>query len=430
MKLVSLALIVAALWQAEGHVSPELRYLQYERGLRGVAGAPAVTGPACAVLDGDIYAHSSALADVRLFAGSREVPYALSTSQSAPGNDDAKVLNAGMRGSHVAFDLEMPARPYSDVTLDLNGEDYVATATVTGMSSAADTKGTALGSFTLFDLSATGLGQSTTLKLVESTFPYLHVDLSVTGAGGKPFAADATMIEGASVPPSREAQTIYTVVAQSSAITRVGRHSVTNFQLPAHVPVERVTFKLAAADHTNFSREVSILAHANTSNPQDPESRESVAGTITRIRMTQGGRDLREESLSVPATLGANMDHAADVQVWVENGDDQPLALASVQLEMRQRLLCFDAQPDGLPTLYYGDAKLQPPVYDYSRTFDPGHAAVAYELGAEAVNPVFTPRVVLDTRTVLDKHPEIVWLGLLVVVAALGLVAFRSAKKI
>ncbi len=238
------------------------------------------------------------------------------------------------------------------------------------------------------------------------------------------------MIQGAEVPPSREAQTLYTTVAQTTAITQVGRHSVANFRLPAHVPVERVTFTLAPGDHTNFSRSVSILAHANSANPQDPDSRESVAGTIARIRMTQGSHELREESLSVPATLGANMDQPADVQVWVENGDDKPLALASVQLEMRQRLLCFDANPAALPTLYYGDAKLEPPVYDYSRTFDPTVAAVAYELDAETPNPIYTPRVAVDTRTLMDRHPEIIWLALLAVVAALGMVAFRSAKKI
>ena len=428
MKLAAIALVMAALWQADARVAPEVKYFAYQRQLLPMVAT--VAGPACAVLDADVYAHSPELADVRLFAQGQEVPYALSTSQTAAMGDAAKVLNAGLQGTHVAFDLEMPARAYTDVKLDLGGQNFVATAIVTGRQATTDTKGTALGSFTLFDLTGTGLGRSTTLKLVESTFPYLHVDLAVAGAGGKAFTADAGMITGAEVPPSREAQTIYTAVAQSSMITQVGRHSVANFRLPAHVPVERVTFAMAAGDHKNFSRAVSILAHADTNNPQDPESREAVAGSISRIKLVEGGKEIREESLSVPATLGANMDQAADVQVWVENGDDQPLAIASVTLEMRQRLICFDAVPAVLPTLYYGDAKLVPPVYDYSRTFDPTRAAVAYKLGAEMQNPMFTPRVEVDSRTVLDKHPEILWVGLLVVVGALGLVAFRSAKKI
>ncbi len=435
MKLIALAALAGILWQADGHVAPELRYFRYQRAVVGtfaIKSLPA-PGPACAALDANVYAHSNALADVRLFDGTREVPYALSTSQTAPMGDAAKVLNAGMQGTHVAFDLEMPPRPYTEVKLDLGGQNYVATATVTGKQSPTDAHATALGSFTLFDLSGTGLGQSTTLKLPESTFPYLHVELAVAGAGGKAFTAEAGMITGAEVPPSREAQTIYTTVAQAAVITQVGRHSVANFKLPAHVPVERVTFALAAGDRTNFSRPVSILAHANTANPQDPESRESVAGTISRIKLVEGGKELREETLSVPATLGANMDQAADVQVWVENGDDQPLALASVKLEMRQRLLCFDATPPVNPTLYYGDAKLPPPVYDYSRTFDPGRSTLEYALQPELANPAFTSRLALvapDTRTLLDKHSEVVWVGLLVVVAALGSVAYRSAKKI
>ena len=430
MRLAAAALLLAALWQADTRVAPEPRYFQYQRQLTAVAGAHAAAGPACFVLDGELYAHSPTLADVRLFADNHEVPYALSTSQTAPMGDPAKVLNAGLRGSHVAFDLQMPARAYTEVKLDLGGQNFVATATVTGLKTTSDVNGTALGSFTLFDLSGTGLGRSTTLKLTESTYPFLHVDLALAGAGGKPFTADAAMVQGAEVPPSREAQTLYTTVAKTTTITQVGRHSVANFTLPAHVPVERVTFTMAPGDHTNFSRSVSVLAHAKTGNPQDPEARESVSDTITRIHLTDAGQDLREESLSVPATLGANMDQPAEVQVWVENGDDKPLAIASVQLEMRQRLLCFDANPAALPNLYYGDAKLEPPVYDYSRTFDPAHAAVAYQLGPEQANPLYTPRAVVDNRTLMDKHPEIIWLALLVVVAALGLVAFRSAKKI
>jgi hypothetical protein len=431
VKILAGIVLFAALWQAREPVKPEQRYFEYQRFLTPKGDVPpAGAGPSCAVLDGAVYAHSATLADLRLYSGTHEVAYALSTSQTSPTSDAARVLNAGLKGGRLSFDLEMPARAYTDVRLDLNGQNFVATATVTGLRSASETHGTALGSFTLFDLSSTGLGRSTTLKLAESTFPYLHVELGLNGAGGKPFVTEPGLITGAEVPPSREAQTLYTPVAVTSTITQVGRHSVANFHLPAHVPVERVTFTLAGGDRTSFSRDVSVLAHANTANPQDPEARESVAGTITRIHLTEGNRELREEELSVPATLGANMDQDADVQVWVENGDDKPLALASVRLEMRQRLLCFDAQSAERPTLYYGDSKLEPPVYDYSRTFDPGAASVAYELSPESRNPAYSARPAIDDRTLLDRHPEILWLALLAVVGALGFVAFRSAKKI
>ena len=430
MRVATLAVLLGALWQAEVRVAPEPRHFAYERQVQVLSGVKPIVGPGCAVLDGELYAHSPTLKDVRLYAGGQEVPYALSTSQTAPMGDAEKVLNAGLRAGHVVFDLAMPPRPFTEVRLQLNRRDFVATAKVTGIKKPGDAGGTALGSFTLFDLTSTGLGHSTTLPLVESTFPYLHVDLAVNGAGGKPFAADAAMIAGAEVPPSREAQTIYTTVAQTSTITQVGRHSVANFHLPAHVPVERVTFTLASGDKTNFSRSVSILAHADGVNPQDPESRESITGTIARVRMTQDSRQLREENLSVPATLGANMEAPADVQVWLENGDDKPLAVASVELEMRQRLLCFNANPAALPVMYYGDTALEPPVYDYSRTFDPTVAAVSYELGEERVNLAYAARATVDTRTVVDRHPGLVWGALLAMVGVLGWVAFRSAKRV
>ena len=44
-------------------------------------------------------------------------------------------------------------------------------------------------------------------------------------------------------------------------------------------------------------------------------------------------------AISVAAILGANLQQPAKVDVAIENGDDQPLPIAAVRLEMRQRKL-------------------------------------------------------------------------------------------
>jgi len=211
---------------------------------------------ACAVLDATTYAHARpALDDVRLFSGAAEIPYALTmsnTSYLSPSGEQAKVLNLGMRQGHVVFDLAMPDRPYSAVELNLRAEDFLATAKVTG-SAQPGWPGATLGTFTLFDLSQKRLGRDTVLRLAESTFAFLHVDLQVSAVGSPvpaTFKPSPAMVAGASVPPSREAQTLYTQVARSAVLTQDGTRTQATFLLPARVPVERVRFELAPGDRT------------------------------------------------------------------------------------------------------------------------------------------------------------------------------------
>jgi len=424
MRLAAFALLL--LWQASPKVAPEPKHFRFERGV--AIGSPAA-GRACAVLDASTYAHAKpALADVRLFAGGSEVPYALTMSQTEPRGDAAKLLNLGERGGHIVFDLEMPSRPYSMVNLQLTGENFLATAKVSGLDQLGK-PGTSLGTFTLFDLAGQKLGRSTSLPLAESAFPFLHVELAAVaapGAGG--FKATPDMVQGAEVPPSREAQTIYTTVAETTEIAVKDGNSVATFTLPAHVPVERVRFELEPGDKTNFSREVAIKASTSTgTNPMTNES-EMVTGAISRVRLTEEGKEIREESLDVLATLGVNIRMPARVEVTVENGDDKPLAIRAVKLEMRERKLCFDA-PQQLATMYYGDDKLASPVYDYSRLFQPADAAAPAQLEAETPNPSFVARAE-QPRPLTERHPEILWVALLAVVSVLGVVAFRSAKRV
>jgi len=424
-------LLLALLWQATPRVAPEPRHFQFARSIEVHPGA---TGRVCAALDGTVYAHSPALTDIRLYSGTnnpQEVPYALLTSQATAASESAKVLNLGQRAGKIVFDLEMPTRAFSTVHLKLAGQNFLATATVTGQRSLTGISccvgPTILGTFTLFDLTAQHLGRSTSLALAESSFPYLHVELDAKPAPGHPgFVASPSMVEGADIPPSREAQTIYTTVAETDAITQLGRESVATFEVPAHVPVERVAFVMASGDKTNFSRSVTVTATAKTEK-DTPAANEVVDGEISRVRMTSAGKEIREESLGVTAILGSNARVPMTLKVSVENGDDKPLAIRAVRLEMRERKLCFDAPAEPV-TMYYGDDKLVAPVYDYSRLFRPEEAAAPARLDAEHPNAIYAARA--DDRSLTDRHPELLWVALLLVVFVLGVVALRSAKRL
>jgi hypothetical protein len=450
------ALLAILLWQAGAANGPPVAQpgtMQYERTVRVAAG----TGQACAVLDAPIFPHAApSLTDLRIFpareasaggTGSlgavHEVPYAITLSEAASEETEAaRVLNLGASGARIVFDLEMPERAYTDVTLNLDPEvhDFITTATVTGSDALGGRGGaTALGTFTLFDLASQRLSRDTTIPLQESTFKFLHVELSVSPAAGSAAARFVpAIVLGATVPPSREAQTIYSTVAETASIATVGRESVATFAVPARVPVERVSFAVAPGFTGNFSREVKVSALTEPDKSDDDGRAplpEMVTGSILRVRANEAGREIRTEQLGVPAILGANLQRAAKVEVAIENGDDQPLPIAAVRLEMRQRKICFEAPAGGASgrdsglALFYGDSRLDAPEYDYARLFVASRAALVAELGAERLNPNYrAPAAPL--RPFAERHPELLWIALIAAICALGVVALKAARNV
>lgn len=460
------ALMALLLWQAAPANEPPVAQPDHMRYVRTL-NVPAGTGQACAVLDSQIFPHAQpALIDLRVFprgtsGAPHEVPYAITMSEAVTEETQAaRVLIVGtdVSGKKIVFELEMPARAYSDVTLDLDPalHDFIATATVEGADELGSyVKVTQLGSFTLFDLKSQHLSRYTTLPLEESTFHYLHVVLSVSPAPGTaPGAASAfapAMVRGAQVPPSREEQILYTTVAETTSVETTGRESRATFQIPPRVPVERIEFVLAPAFKGNFSRDVKVTATAeptakNTANPVGSEAGENIendaraplpetlTGNILRVHANEAGREIRSEELGFPAILGANLQRPAKVEVAIENGDDQPLPIKEVRLEMRQRELCFDVGSVGAAGgsglgLYYGDPALSGPVYDYERLFVAADKPLAATLAPEQLNPGYTPRPQAPLPFT-ERHPQVLWIALVAAICALGAVAIQASKSV
>ena len=375
------------------------------------------SGQTCVVLNPNIYNHASAsLADLRLYtnAGSREIPYVLLQSGSLQTDAaPAQVLNLHQAGRAVTFDLQMPGRAYTDVILNLENPSFVARATVTAA-------GAAVGEFTLFNLNAEHLSRSTTLHLQETAAPLLHITLTPL-QGSAPLLP--AMVQDASVPPSRDAQTLYTTALRTSDITQVAQESRARFLVPAHLPVERLSITLASGPMPEFSRTVRITSHAVGDREN---SNEEIRGTIGHLHRTQYGAPLSLNEMSVPATLGANLQTAAEVQVAIENGSATPLTIASIALETRQRQLCFDAQSAGLVTLFYGDPQLEPAQYPFARKFQPQATPHVATLGPEQLNPRYTPPTPVSFFK--RRHPRSAYLGLLLAICFASLFLLRSKK--
>ena len=419
---LSLLMLFVLLLQTEGPAAPPAMQ-QYFRYHRSVLASPG-QGETCSIIDPAIFPNAApSLKDLRLYENGHEIPYAVTLSESQQlDSDSAQVLNLGMHGAVVEFDLGMPARSYTDVALDLAGKDYLATAVVSGMDSPG-AAATRLGEFTLFDLSSKHLSHDSTLHLQESSFRFLHVAITVVPAPeGGAFVATPEMVRGATVPPSREAQTIFTPAITLSDIQRRGHQTIATGSVPARLPIERVSFVLVPSYDGNFSREVHITAHAGEAAP------EMASGTILRVHLTEVGHEIREQRLSVPAVLGANLQESAQVEVAVDDGDDRPLPIRGILLEMRQRKLCFDASTASSPELFYGDPTLPAPQYDSARLFSASARIVSARLGPEKENAAY--RVRPDARSMTQRHPDLIWIVLLIVVCLLAVVALRSSKTL
>lgn len=432
-------LLLASLMPPDAPRHPlSVRDFRYTRPI-GLSQAQDTASPnACAVLDASVFAHAApSLDDIRVFSPSgQELPYAVTLSQTATLADAARVLNLGLKAPrHLSFDLQMPARPYSSVVLQLNGRDFLASARLTGLKSFADTAPTYLGTYTVFDLTSQRLGHSSVLDFAESTFPLLHLDLTVTPApGNDTLKIGAEMVGGATIPASRIAQTLYTPVASTTNFAEQPRRTVATLTVAAHVPVERVAFELDPGYGANFDRAVSITARpVSPVRDGQQSSEEQLSGQISRVRLNEAGQEVREQSLAVPAILGVNAQEPATIEVAVENGDDRPVKLRAIRLEMRQRKLCFAVPPEPSvtqpsATLAYGGEKIEAPVYDFGRLFNPAEPARTATLGAEQINPAYS--VEIEKRSFTERHPELLWVALLGVICVLGTVAFRSAKRL
>lgn len=437
MKLGLLAGVAALVWQSSllvniGTVArPE--HLRYQRMV--YVPAPG-SGVACADLDATVLAHTASPAhnDLRLFRSTpgdpteAETPYTLTESGPEPvANEAIPAEQVKVQGNQLSFDLRMPPRPYTEVRLRLALHDFVATAIVEGRDLQGKQRA-GLGVVPVFDLAAQDLGSWTSLLLGETTWPVLHVTLAVRTPEGAPrtdlIPAD---ILGAEVPPSRLRQTRYVPTVSTGKLVQVRALSVALLRVPAHVPVERVAFTLAPGFNQNYARDVTVSARADGDPVTSTEALD--AGAILHTDLPSGDPRLYPIALredGVDATLGATLARPATVLVAVNNGTKPPLPIRAVTLEMRERKVCFFADRESRYILRYGDPALQAPAYDETALRLPEQPLAAV-LGPETRNPGFRERQ--DSRSWLQRHPELFWLAVLLSGGMMGAAALHGIQQ-
>jgi hypothetical protein len=359
------------------------------------------------------------LADLRIYDGQAQVQYALSEQHGGTSSHEqpAKILNLGSVGGRTEFELDMfdlnrlglnsgQVSEYDRIRLQLEAKDFVVTASLAGSNELGTKSVTQLPPATLYDFSREELGSNPVLKVPTSSFRYLHVKLS---AGITP-----AQVKGASVYNLQETKAVWTSVGTCSAPSQVARTTVIACTSPARVPVDRVRVRVDPKQ-VNFRRAV-MLSDFNGVHYQP-------GSEITRVRMNRGSTTVVSEEMEVPVG-----DRSVDqLKITVDNADNPPLKISSVELLSVERRVYFDPQGKSQLHLYYGDSKLDVPVYDYARFFKADPAAAQAELGPGTHNEVYSGRP--DDRPWSERHKAVLWLAMVLAVIVLGAMAIRGLRS-
>jgi hypothetical protein len=384
--------------------SPAISYFKYQRQM----GAASATGQHYAVVDEAVWQHALPnLDDLRLYAAGQEIPYARRTMWGSLKAEQktVRLLQPGTVGGKTQFLLEMAGVPeYDRITLAVGTKNYVAHARVDGQDDSHGKQWANLGTTTLFDLSEEKLGRNSTLQIPVSTYKYLRVTID-----GLVKPSD---IRGATAGIERAQEAVWRDLASEPKQTQEGKDTILTFAVPENVPVERVMLAIDPAQ-SNFQREMEMQAGNDSA---------AGAGEISRIHMQRNGQriDVDETWLTL-RTAGHG-----ELRAVIHNGDDVPLRITRARLQQYERRIYFDSDAGASLGLYYGDDKLNAPVYDYAKLFQADASAAQLRLGAEEANARYSGRP--DDRPWSERHPAVLWAAILATVAILGGIAVRSIK--
>ena len=392
--------LLAALLAASSSIS----YFNYQRQLQ----ATNSIGQHYAVVDETIWQHARPdLDDLRIYSMEKEIPYRLTIEQGSSETEQkqCRVLQPGTVGGKTQFLLDMSeVSEYDRIELKLGTKNFVAHARVEGQDDQHGTKWAVLGTTTLYDLSDERLGHNSTLQIPLTTYKYLRVaiDSPVKPSDVKSGTAGIT----------RAQKAVWRELSSEPKQTQQGKETILTFSIPGNVPVERVILSVDPGQQ-NFLRGMEV---------QDDKGEWFGSGEIRRVHMQRNGQkiDTEQTSLDLRGTSQGTL------KAIIHNGDDAPLKITGARLQQYERRIYFDADSGAQPRLYYGDAKLESPVYDYAKLFQKDANASQVPLGAEEANAAYTGRP--DERPWSERHPAVLWVAIVAAVLILGSIALRSMK--
>jgi hypothetical protein len=388
--------------------SASIPYFKYFREVQGTG-----SGQHYVVIDETVWQNARPdLGDLRLYApDNHEIPYALAEQRgdSSTEQKEVKVLQPGAVGDKTQFFLDMEGlAEYDRIELKLKTRNFVSKVQVEGQDDLHGTRWATLANSIIYDLSDDNLGGNTTLRLPVTRYRYLRITLEG--------AVKASDIEAATADIRQEEKAVWRNIPGEPGREERGKDTVFTFSVPANVPVERIVFTIDPAQ-PNFRRQIETEAESKGEKSGWPTS-----GELSRVHMVRHGQKIDFER----STLDLGGIRPEKLKVTIHNGDDPPLKITGVHLEQYERRLYFSSSE--APHLYYGDEKLDAPVYDYAKLFQAEAAAAPAKLGPEQTNTAYTGRP--DERPWSDKHPAVLWIAIGAAVLVLGVLALRSMKNV
>jgi hypothetical protein len=395
---------------------PSIPYFKYQRAVQAQP-----DGQRFVAVDEQIWKNARPdLGDLRLYNGQQEVPYALMVERGSRENDnkDVRVLQQSVVDGKTQFVMDMAGvAEYDHIDLKLAAKNYVAHARVEGQEDLHGTQWALLAESILYDLSKENLGGNSMLRLPLSTYKYLRVTID-----GPVKPED---IRGATSEVRQEQKAVWRDVGGAPTLTetsmsaarndpsrRSGKATVLTFAVPEKVPIDRVAFDIDPAQ-PNFRRSVQVT---------DEKDAYIGSGQIDRVHMVRSGQKIDSDDHDVAFSA---VGHKA-LKIIIDNGDDPPLKLNSARLQQLEHRLYFETPASAPLTLYYGDEKLEPPVYDYAKLFLLAKDAASAQPGAEQRNAAYAGRP--DERPWTERHPAVLWIAIVAAVLILGAIAVRSMK--
>jgi len=359
------------------------------------------------IVDEELWNHSRRdLGDLRLYDGDSLVQYAISEQQAGISSEEVevKIINLGSVSGRTEFDLDAGGlAEYDRVRLRLDARDFVATAVVFGGSAPGKAAAVQLAPSTLYDFSKEQLGSNSLLKLPPSSFRFLHVRLT---PGIRP-----QQVKGATIYNLREQKARWTVAGSCSAPQQKQHQTVIACTIPNRVPAERIRLEVAPAQ-VNFRRAVSV---------EDAKGEQIYSGEISRVRVNRGGMLVTDEELSPSFRVSSDR-----YILTIDNGENPWLMITAAEPLALERRFYFNPQGKSTLRLYYGDQRLEAPLYDYARFFHEEASLTEAQLGAGAHNPQYAGRP--DDRPWSERHMGVLWGAMVVAVLALAALAIRGLR--
>jgi hypothetical protein len=379
------------------------------------------TGRVAVRLDREVYEGARAdLGDLRVVdPGDREVPYVIDRADPAGVAEEVRPVlrnrGWGADGSATAvldFGRRLPKRR---LQLRLSGDNFRRRVTVEGGDDRAEWT-TLVDEAWVFAVPGAEPLRAETLDLPENDFPRLRVRVRPAPDEERRPSIEDALVPGDGRPPRHEER-----LEPRWSEAQDGRAGETLLTLDLgarHQPFHAVEIDV---EDERFFREVRIDARRDPRAAGEPPRWEDIGrGEVHRLE--HEGR--RRECLRV-AVRGRER----TLRVRVRNRDDRPLRVRGVAVHAPVERLLFEAATPGRHRLTYGSDR-PAPFYDLARTVaDPG----AWGEGARSVS-LGPPRRLAAApgdreRPWTERHPALLWVGLIAAVAALGALTHGALRR-